>query len=378
MMYFPLPNDPLMRGKGGESCPWLKFTTGVSITSLSRLDTNGSSIRFKHQRTQFVDTVKGYKMPTFSFGNLPRKKYVNFYLPNSETEVSSGTSVAEKDAISTSSGTIGNTHLAANERVVGLGEPFRGKPGSVSFCGLTHQLVEEGKLSSSPFKDGTGSFLWVFGPIALISSLILPQLFLSNVIDAVLKDEILADIITSLSSEAMFYAGLAAFLLVTDHVQQPYLQFSPKRWGLITGLRGYLNSAFFIMGFKVFAPLLAVYVVWPLIGLPSVVAVLPFLLGCAAQWAFEALLEKRKSSAWPLVPIIFEVYRIYQLTRASHLIERLMLEMKGAPVTPDLLERSGALFSMLVVFQVLGVVCLWSLTTFLLRLFPSRPVAERY
>lgn len=67
------------------------------------------------------------------------------------------------------------------------------------------------------------------------------------------------------------------------------------------------------MGFKVFAPLLAVYVVWPMIGLPAVVAVAPFLLGCGAQWAFEAYLEKRKSSSWPLVPIIFEARDPYFL-----------------------------------------------------------------
>lgn len=136
-------------------------------------------------------------MPTLSYEDSPKRKYVSFYLSNSDKslEVSFDTSVSKKDATSIPSGKIGNTHLAADERIFSRGEPFRGKSGSVSFCGLTHQLVEEGKLSSSPFKDGTGSFLWVFGPMALISSLILPQFFLGNVIDAVLKDEILAGIL---------------------------------------------------------------------------------------------------------------------------------------------------------------------------------------
>ena len=112
---------------------------------------------------------------------------------------------------------------------------------------------------------------------------------------------------TSFVFEVLFYVGLATFLLVTDHVQRPYLQFSPKRWGLITGLRGYLTSSFLTMGFKVVAPLFAAYVIWPVIGLPALVAVLPFLVGCAAQFAFETRLDKRGSSCWPLVPIIFEV-----------------------------------------------------------------------
>ncbi|XP_052182159.1 uncharacterized protein LOC127794904 [Diospyros lotus] len=257
-------------------------------------------------------------------------------------------------------------------------EPFRGKSGSVSFYGLTHQLVEEGKLVSAPFKERSGSFLWVLAPIAMISSLVLPQFFLSTSIDAFLKDEILSEIVASFSSEASFYIGLATFLLVTNRVQSPYLQFSPKRWSLITGLKGYIASAFFTMGLKVFVPIFAVYVTWPVLGLAALVAVAPFLAGCLAQFVFETVADKRGSSCWPLVPIIFEVYRLYQLTKAAYFIEKLMFTMKGLPVTPEVMERSGAMVAMLVTFQVLGVICLWSLITFLLRLFPSRPVAEKY
>lgn len=70
-------------------------------------------------------------------------------------------------------------------------EPFRGKSGSVSFQGSSHQSVEEGKWASSPSKEGTGSLLWVLAPVALISSIVLPQLLLSTVIDVFIKDEIL-------------------------------------------------------------------------------------------------------------------------------------------------------------------------------------------
>lgn len=70
-------------------------------------------------------------------------------------------------------------------------EPFRGKSGSVSFHGLTHQLVEEEKLMSAPFSEGKGSFLWILAPVAFISSLILPQLFFSGVIEAFFREETL-------------------------------------------------------------------------------------------------------------------------------------------------------------------------------------------
>lgn len=112
---------------------------------------------------------------------------------------------------------------------------------------------------------------------------------------------------SSLCFEAMFYIGLAAFLGITDVVQRPYLEYSPKRWGLITGLRGYLRSAFLTMGFKVVIPVLVAYVFWPVIGIQAVVAVAPFLIGCLAQLLFEKRLDSTGSSCWPVVPIIFEV-----------------------------------------------------------------------
>ncbi|KAL0715644.1 hypothetical protein Bca4012_064966 [Brassica carinata] len=258
-------------------------------------------------------------------------------------------------------------------------ELFRGKSGSVSFNGLTHQLVEESKLVSGPFQEEEkGSFLWVLAPAVLISSLILPQFFLSGAIEATFKNDTVAEIVTSFCFETAFYAGLAIFLSVTDRVQRPYLDFSSKRWGLITGLRGYLMSTFLMMGLKVVVPVFAVYMTWPALGMDALIAVLPFLVGCAVQRGFEAQLERRGSSCWPIVPIVFEVYRLYQVTRAATFVQRLMFMMKDASTTVEITERGVALVGLVVTLQFLAVLCLWSLITFLMRLFPSRPVAENY
>jgi len=113
--------------------------------------------------------------------------------------------------------------------------------------------------------------------------------------------------VTTFSHEVLFYIGLATFLHVTDRVQRPYLQYSSKRWGLITGLRGYLFSAFFTMGLKIIAPLILLFVTWSAIRIAAFVAITPFLVGCVAQMAFEKALDNRGSSCWPLVPAIFEV-----------------------------------------------------------------------
>lgn len=48
------------------------------------------------------------------------------------------------------------------------------------------------------------------------------------------------------------YIGLTTFLVVTECVQRSYVQLSPHRWGLITGLKGYMVSANSKMGLKVF------------------------------------------------------------------------------------------------------------------------------
>ena len=76
--------------------------------------------------------------------------------------------------------------------------------------------------------------------------------------------------------------------------------------------------------------------------------------------------------------VSLQVYRIYQLTRAVQFIQTFMFAMKDAPITQQLLAINGALVSLIVTFLILGVFSLWSLLTFLLRLFPSRPVAENY
>ncbi|XP_051139279.1 uncharacterized protein LOC127257050 [Andrographis paniculata] len=257
-------------------------------------------------------------------------------------------------------------------------EPYRGKSGSVSFGGLSHESIEEDKLVSSPFKENTGSLLWILAPLALVSAVVGPPFFVAPAIYETFRNETFAEILSSFSTEAIFYVGLTIFLHVTDRVQKPYLQFSQKRWSLITGLQGYLASTFFTTGIKFIFPLFALYVTWPAVGLSSLVAVGPFMLGILAQFAFERIVEHNGSACWPLVPIMFEIYRIYQLTRATSYMETLLFGMRNATVTNAVLNRRQALLSLIVVFRVLGVVCLWSLLTFLLRLFPSRPVSENY
>lgn len=197
----------------------------------------------------------------------------------------------------------------------GILEPHPGHDKSclVPLYGLTHQLVgeERRQVAAACGNQYKGSCLWVLAPLALILSSILPRLYIAPAIKAFLVDNSIyyAEIGTSLSLEAPFYIGLAIFLLVTQHIQQPYLQFNPNiRWGLITGFRGHLTSAFLAMCFKLILPLFALRLAWELLNLPARVALLSLVVNCVAQLAFETSLYKLGWSCWPLVPIIFEVY----------------------------------------------------------------------
>ncbi|XP_047307916.1 uncharacterized protein LOC124911470 [Impatiens glandulifera] len=355
------------------------FTSHCSVLKLPRTSRLTSNNSFIHHRTVAANSSR--KDLARNHGSLQANLTNNFKSIskfNSYHRWNRGVIVCVKSNENEKSSS-GENSDNLNISMIGGAEPFRGKSGSVSFHGLTHQMVEESKLVSSPFKDiNATSLLWIMAPIAFISSLVLPQVFVGSVIDSFFKDEILAELVTSISTEVAFYMGLAIYLFTTHTIQKPYLQFSPKRWGLITGLKGYMSSVFFIMGVKVLAPLLVMYVTWPVLGLSALIACGPFLAGCLVQYLFEEFLTKQESSCWPLITIIFEVYRLYQLSKAAHFVETLMFMMKDTKVTPEVLERNGALISLVVTFQILGIFCLWSFLTFLMRLFPSRPVAENY
>ncbi|MQL77032.1 hypothetical protein Taro_009462 [Colocasia esculenta] len=65
-------------------------------------------------------------------------------------------------------------------------------PGASGTRARSGHPTRERQLVSAPFKEGTGSFLWILGPLAFISSLLLPQIFLSSFVEATIKDDILA------------------------------------------------------------------------------------------------------------------------------------------------------------------------------------------
>ena len=74
-------------------------------------------------------------------------------------------------------------------------------------------------MQSAPFNEEKGSFLWLLAPIALISSLILPQFFFANAIEAFLEDMLLVGICTSAIFVLLYELIFDSFILLkTDYI----------------------------------------------------------------------------------------------------------------------------------------------------------------
>lgn len=74
---------------------------------------------------------------------------------------------------------------------------------------------------------------------------------------------------------------------------------------------------------------------------------------------------------WKLILDVLQVYRLHQLNRAAQLVTALSYSVRGAEATPQTLAINNSLGTLLNVLQFLGVICIWSLATFLMRVFPS-------
>ncbi|CAN0922133.1 hypothetical protein LINGRAHAP2_LOCUS32934 [Linum grandiflorum] len=155
------------------------------------------------------------------------------------------------------------------------------------------------------------------------------------------------------------------------------MELSSKWWGRLNGPALYSSIGYWAMWFKFVLPTLWALTTWAMIGVAAPVSVIPYVTGCIAQAVFELKLSMDGSPCLPIVPIIFEVYRLYQLTKAANFVDKLMFTMKRLPESPQLMEKGNALISLVVMYQILAVASLWCLITYLMTLIPTRPAAGR-
>ncbi|CAN8264581.1 unnamed protein product [Cochlearia groenlandica] len=245
-----------------------------------------------------------------------------------------------------------------------------GKPGFVSF--YNPRTTTEGIIVLSPEAQSTwGRLLWLVGPAVLVSSFILPPIYLRRIVSAVFEDSLLTDFLILFFTEALFYCGVAAFLLIIDRSRMSSGKVLNNRTN--PSQLGQRISSVATLVLSLMIPMVTMGLVWPWTGPAASATLAPYLVGIVVQFAFEQYARFKNSPSSPIIPIIFQVYRLHQLNRAAQLVTALSFTVKGAEATVNNLAIKKSLGTLLNVIQVLGVISIWSISSFLMWLSSSPP-----
>ncbi|KAJ4840192.1 hypothetical protein Tsubulata_002941 [Turnera subulata] len=242
-----------------------------------------------------------------------------------------------------------------------------GKPGLISFYNRPYKT----EVHASKVQTNQSSLLWFVGPAVLVASFIFPSLYLRKILSTVFEDSLLTDFLILFFTEAIFYCGVAAFLLLIDRLRRPLEVGSSENDDRVVAPQlGQRISSVATLVLSLMIPMVTMGLVWPWTGPAASATLAPYLVGIIVQFAFERYARYRRSPSWPVIPIIFQVYRLHQLNRAAQLVTALSFTVRGAEMTAHNLEISSSLGTLLNVLQFLGVICIWSLSSFLMKFFP--------
>ncbi|KAK2993215.1 hypothetical protein RJ640_005183 [Escallonia rubra] len=250
-----------------------------------------------------------------------------------------------------------------------------GKPGVISF--YNHPYKREAEiLASSPGRN-QNNLLWFAGPAVLVAFFIFPSLYLRRILSTVFEDSLLTDFLILFFTEALFYCGVAAFLLIVDHLRRPTEQVVAANNSNPAPHLEYRITSVAVLVLSLVIPMVTMGLVWPWTGPAASATLAPYLVGIVVQFAFEQYARYVKSPSWPVIPVIFQVYRLHQLNRAAQLVTALSFTVRGAEMTSHNLAINSSLSTLLNVLQCLGVICIWSLSSFLMRFLPSATITEQ-
>ncbi|KAJ0804476.1 hypothetical protein HanPI659440_Chr02g0038471 [Helianthus annuus] len=252
-------------------------------------------------------------------------------------------------------------------------EVSRGRPGFISFYNQSYKKEPEFIVSTITTTNQT-NLLWFVGPGVLVASFIFPSLYMRKILSAVFEDSLLTDFLILFFTEALFYCGVGMFLFIVDHLRGPV---NAKNSPIPSPQLVYRITSVAALVLSLMIPMVTMGLVWPWTGPAASATLAPYLVGIVVQFAFEQYARYIKSPSWPLIPVIFQVYRLHQLNRAAQLVTALSFTVRGAESTPHNLAINTSLGMLLNVLQGLGVICIWSLSSFLMRFLPSATITEQ-
>ncbi|XP_051133155.1 uncharacterized protein LOC127252855 isoform X2 [Andrographis paniculata] len=248
-------------------------------------------------------------------------------------------------------------------------EVAQGKPGFISFYGHSKK-IEDQILVPVP-KKNKYYVVWFVGPTILVSSFVFPSLYLRRILSTIFEDSLLTDFLILFFTEALFYCGVAVFLFLIDRRQRPMRQATAGTVPNLAPRLGDRISSGAILLLSLIIPTVTMGFVWPWTGPAASATLAPYLVGIVVQFAFEQFARRIRSPSLAAIPIIFQVYRLHQLNRAAQLVTALSFTIRGAEMTSHNMAINGSLTTLLNVLQFLGIVCVWSLSSFIMRYFSS-------
>ncbi|XP_078439166.1 uncharacterized protein LOC144709475 isoform X2 [Wolffia australiana] len=240
---------------------------------------------------------------------------------------------------------------------------------------VTSDDSKEDEKVSSPRNDSSNIFLFI-GPTALVASLVFPSFYLRRILLAIFEDSLFTDFLILFFTEALFYGGVAVYVLLTDYVYRNQNPAASNSFGQINtnfGLR-VLSVATLVLSLII--PLVTMGMVWPWTGPAASATLAPYLVGIVVQFAFEQYARYKRSTSCAIIPVVFQVYRLHQLNRATQLVTALSYSVRGVETTAQTVAINNSLGTLLNVLQLLGVICIWSLSSFLMRFLPSSTSLE--
>ncbi|KZV45704.1 hypothetical protein F511_26730 [Dorcoceras hygrometricum] len=256
-----------------------------------------------------------------------------------------------------------------------LFERTLGKPGFISFYGHKQRSEDESPVSIPA--TNRSDLLWFIGPTVLVASFVFPSLYLRRILTTIFEDSLLTDFLILFFTEALFYCGVAGFLFLVDQLRRPLEPvFAPTNWNPAPYFGNRIASVA-VLVLSLTIPMVTMGFVWPWTGPAASATLAPYLVGIIVQFAFEQYARYVNSPSWPAIPIIFQVYRLHQLNRAAQLVTALSFTVRGAEMTSHNVAINGSLSTLLNVLQFLGIICIWSLSSFIVRYFPSPTTPDR-
>ncbi|XWS37508.1 hypothetical protein CRYUN_Cryun19dG0048900 [Craigia yunnanensis] len=246
---------------------------------------------------------------------------------------------------------------------------FEGTDGRPCFISFYNRPYKRDDEVISNVQRNQSSLLWLIGPAVLVASFIFPSLYIRRILSTIFEDSLLTDFTILFFTEALFYCGVAIFLLLIDRLRRPIRPDSAAETLAPHLSQRICSVATLVLGLII--PMVTMGLVWPWTGPAASATLAPYLVGIVVQFAFEQYARYLKSPSWPVVPIIFQVYRLHQLNRAAQLVTALSFTVTGAEMTTYNLAITSSLETLLNVLQCLGIICIWSLSSFLMRFYPS-------